>query len=129
VNQVIRSGRRAFQNKRAEMYLAFRLFGRAGQIRNLDGNTAAELTQIEWKRTNMPMQVEDKDEVRKRIGKSPDDGDTAVMALDLARYRMGLKLAGVASPVATQRPVYNDVDNSGEFCKDDWQPEPATSEV
>jgi hypothetical protein len=70
------------------------------------------------------MLVEDKDDVRKRIGRSPDNADTAVMALDLARCRMQLHLAEMGGGMPRERaaPIH-DVDNSAEFCKDDWQPE------
>jgi len=137
VNDIIRAGRRAFVNKRAEMYYAFRQYARAGQIRGLDNDTCLELTQIEWKESTAPMQVEDKADVTERLGKdkSPDNADTAVQALELARYRWNFAYAGPqAEAKRTRLPgerEFTDLDNKGEFCQHDWQPEEVavTSEV
>lgn len=90
VNDRLKRGQRAFANVRAEMYYAFRMFGRTGQIKGLDRETATELTHTEWKESSPPYQVEDKELVRKRIGMSPDKADVAVGALHVARYRMNL---------------------------------------
>lgn len=99
VNDRLRKNQRGFLNKRAEMYYAFRMYVRWGQIRGLDRNTASELTLTEWASQKPPFQVEDKEEVKKRIGQSPDDADAAVMAVDLARYRMDLAPAGESSEI------------------------------
>jgi hypothetical protein len=124
VNQVTMRGQRAFYNKRAEMYYAFRMFGRAGQIRGLDAPTCRELTQTNYKKATSPILIEDKEEVKKRIGTSPDDADTVVMGLDLARYVWGFALAGVQQKVDVDILSQNrDVDSRGEFCLTDWEPE------
>lgn len=101
-NERHKNNQRAFVNKRAEMYYAFRMFGRWHQIKGLDRDTGSELTMTEWKNPRHPYQVEDKEEVKRKIGKSPDAGDVTVMALDLARYRMHLVPAGEESEKGLQ---------------------------
>lgn len=101
-NERHQNNQRAFINKRAEMYFAFRMFGRWGQIRGIERDAANELTQTEWKQAKHPYQVEEKDEVKKKIGKSPDVADATVMALDLARYRMQFAPAGGESEKGLQ---------------------------
>lgn len=89
-DQLIAQGKRVFYNKRAEMYYAMRVFGRAGQVRGLTNEAVSDIIQVRYARTSHPILAEDKDDIKKRIGHSPDAGDAAVMALDLARYRMNL---------------------------------------
>jgi hypothetical protein len=128
VNETVAKGQRPFSNKRAEMYYALRLFGRANMIRGLDRDTANELVQVEWDRNIPPMLVEDKLLVKKRIGKSPDEGDCAVMALDLARYRMGFMYDGDnGQGEQNNTAAQNDVDNREILFQHEWQPEQETT--
>jgi hypothetical protein len=90
-DQLINQGKRVWYNKRAEMYCAMRVFGRAGQVRGLSPDSVSDIIQVRYSRISHPILAEYKEDVKKRIGRSPDAGDAAVMALDCARYRMMLR--------------------------------------
>ena len=81
-----RSGKFEFKNKRAEWYWSFReaLDPETGDDIALppDGDLLAELTSVRRKPNENAavIQLEDKDETKKRIGRSTDDGDAVVMA-------------------------------------------------
>lgn len=68
----------------------------------VDDQTAADLTAPKYHLTNKGLtQIESKDDVRKRIGRSPDDAD----ALLLAYYRGGVKRAVLHRPANLDRRV------------------------
>lgn len=87
-----------FENVRAEMYWEARLALRderwwlggslvdiTGEVRGdgplVDDRTVADLTEPRWfENRRGRIQVEPKDEIRKRLGRSPDDGDALVLA-------------------------------------------------
>lgn len=118
-------GYRGFVNKRAEMYYAFRVFARSRQIRGLNGDATNELTLTEWDKASPPIQVQDKKEVKAAVGQSPDAADTAVMALDLARYRMGLSPVGEDATLGLQeqqKVAQYSRDMYENPFSEDWQP-------
>ncbi|MGH7095603.1 MAG: terminase [Stellaceae bacterium] len=73
-----------FANKRAEAWWRFReaLDPQTGDSVALppDPELAADLAASRWKLAARGIQVEQKDEIRKRLGRSPDRGDAVVMA-------------------------------------------------
>lgn len=82
---VTRHGDLRFRNKRAEYWWRLReaLDPTGGDKIALppDKTLAADLATPRWKRTPSGLiQVEDKGEIRKRLGRSPDRGDALVMA-------------------------------------------------
>lgn len=83
------SGRLAFANVRAEAYWRLResLDPDRGMELALppDRELRADLTAPRWNMTPRGIQVESKDDVKQRIGRSPDAGDAVV----LAHYRSG----------------------------------------
>src|ERR1700726_1433546 len=46
-----------------------------------DASIKADLAAPHWEMTARGIKIEDKDEIRKRLGRSPDDGDAIVMCL------------------------------------------------
>lgn len=98
-----RDGKLKFKNKRAEAHWKFReaLEPNLGEPIALppDPELMADLTAPRWKLTPSGIQIESKDEIKKRIGRSPDKGDAVIMAWSEgessvdARFRM----AGAAS--------------------------------
>ena len=46
-----------------------------------DASIKADLAAPRWELTARGIKIEDKDEIRKRLGRSPDDGDAIVMCL------------------------------------------------
>lgn len=80
-----------YLNVRAEMYWEAReaLKARAWWLGQedpaghpmVDDRTVADLTEVRWFENKRGLiQLEDKDQVRKRLGRSPDDGDALVLA-------------------------------------------------
>ena len=79
-----RSGRLAFANQRAAAWWALRdaLDPAHGSVIALPPSRElrADLCSVRWTRQVSGIQLEDKEDVRKRIGRSPDLGDAYVMA-------------------------------------------------
>lgn len=79
-----RSGRLRFVNKRAEIIWKLReaLDPKTGDLLALPpGNDIlADLTAPKWKLTTRGIQIESKDDIKKRIGRSPDKGDAIAYA-------------------------------------------------
>lgn len=79
-----RDGKLAFVNKRAELWWKFReaLEPKLGEPVALphDQELLADLTAPRWKLTPSGIQIESKDDIRKRLGRSTDKGDAVVMA-------------------------------------------------
>jgi hypothetical protein len=73
-----------FVNKRAETWWKFREALDPAYGSNLslppDPQLRAELTSPTWKLVPRGVQIESKDEIRKRLGRSPDRGDAVVLA-------------------------------------------------
>ena len=46
-----------------------------------DASVKADLAAPRWELTARGIKIEDKDEIRKRLGRSPDEGDAIVMCL------------------------------------------------
>lgn len=87
-----RDGKLGFKNKRAEMYWKFReaLEPALGDeiMLPLDARLLAELTAARWKLKGTDILIEDKDEIKKRIGSSPDGADSVVMAWHRRKYAL-----------------------------------------
>lgn len=77
----------SFANKRAEAWWRLReeldptQQGGSAIALPPDAQLKADLTAPTWKQTLRGIQVESKEDIRKRIGRSPDRGDAVVMAL------------------------------------------------
>lgn len=72
-----------FINRRAEIYWHAREMFEAGKIYldPADTQLANEIVQLRYKFVSGKIQIESKDDYRKRVGKSPDHADAAVMSL------------------------------------------------
>lgn len=92
-----RSGQLGFVNKRAEWWWRMReaLDPVHGDDLALppDSELAADLCAPRWKMTARGIQVEAKEDIKKRIGRSPDKGDSAVYALPDDGLSIWAKLA------------------------------------
>jgi hypothetical protein len=82
-----REGGLKFCNRRAEDWWRMREeldpereFGSAMALPP-DASIKADLAAPHWEMTARGIKIEDKDEIRKRLGRSPDDGDAIVMCL------------------------------------------------
>ena len=80
-----KSNQFGFKNKRAEMWWRLREILEPGSGRELvlpnDRELLADLCAPRYSHTTSGIQIESKDEVRKRLGRSTDCGDALVMAL------------------------------------------------
>lgn len=80
-----KSGQLSFRNKRAEWWWKMReaLDPDSGEALALppDRGLLADLCAPKWKLSASGIQVESKDDIIKRLGRSPDRGDSAVYAL------------------------------------------------
>lgn len=76
-----------FKNKRAELYWELRLLFQDNKV-DLDihdEDLQAQLSSLKFKYTGKgQIQIEAKDEMKKRVGHSPDDADAAMLSLDNA---------------------------------------------
>lgn len=79
-----RDGKLSFANKRAEVWWKFReaLEPNLGEPIALPPDTQllSDLTTPRWKLTSAGILIESKDDIRKRLGRSPDKGDAVTMA-------------------------------------------------
>jgi hypothetical protein len=82
-----RDGALSFYNKRAEAWWRFReeldpgqQFGSSVALPP-DASIKADLAAPRWELTARGIKLEDKDDIRKRLGRSPDDGDAIIMAM------------------------------------------------
>ncbi len=82
-----RDGQLAFFNKRAEAWWRMREELDPGQDGGAvlalppEASVNADLAAPRWQLTARGIKIEDKDEIRKRLGRSPDEGDAIVMCL------------------------------------------------
>lgn len=93
-----KDGTLAFVNQRAESWWRFReaLDPVMGEGLAIPPNPEllADLTSVSWKLTSRGIQLESKDDLRKRLGRSPDMGDAFVLAWLRHRYTA----TGTAAP-------------------------------
>ena len=80
-----KSNQFGFANKRAEMWWRLREILEPGSGRELvlpdDRELLGDLCAPRWKETSQGIQIESKDDIKKRLGRSTDCGDALVMAL------------------------------------------------
>jgi Terminase large subunit, T4likevirus-type, N-terminal len=92
-----RNGALRFANKRAEAWWRFREELDPGQTGGSvialppDASIKADLAAPRWQLTSRGIQIEDKNEIRKRLGRSPDEGDAIVQALEPGRVAAARK--------------------------------------
>jgi hypothetical protein len=107
-----RDGSLGFANKRAEAWWRFRdeldpdQDGGSAVALPPDPELLADLTTPTWKVTSRGILIESKDDIRKRIGRSPGKGDAVVMAAhpgSLAAQRFASRLLGSTPRVIQSR--------------------------
>lgn len=90
----VRPASDVYRNKRAEMYFRARDLFNTGQIKGLDRATADEMATIEYDDSKKLIVIIDKKEYKLKYKKSPDDTDSLIILVEVAR-RKGLKLAAI----------------------------------
>lgn len=92
-----------YQNKISEMWFVGREYIRSGQIRGLFPALSTELCSRSYAtKARGKIQIESKTELRKRIGKSPDMSDAALLTLELCRRRLSMSSKARSTPVDAQ---------------------------
>ncbi len=86
-----RIGKQRFFNLRSEMWYVGRDLLRSDQIRGITPDLALELCQAMYEfRPKSGIKVESKDDMKERMGRSPDIADAGLVALHVARKRLNL---------------------------------------
>lgn len=90
-----RKGVEVFVNRRSEVWFAAKDPLRRGQIKGITSDIAEELKQVNYETRKdqfTRMVVESKDEMKSRIGRSPDKAEAFLIMVDLARQRHGFNI-------------------------------------
>jgi hypothetical protein len=104
-----RDGKLKFANRRAEAWWKFReaLEPNLGEPVALppDQELLSDLTTPRWKLTSSGIQIEGKEDIRKRLGRSPDKGDAVVMAWSEGESSVSARIRVNSNP--SGRPQVN----------------------
>jgi hypothetical protein len=96
-----------YANRVTELWCSIRAFMRAGQIRGISPDLGQELTSRKMKHIKsgavLKQQVETKEDMRARTGKSPDAADSALILLELARSKFHFRPAGKNNAPVNER--------------------------
>ena len=87
------TGEELYTNRVSELWFVGKEFLRTEQIKGIDLDLAKEMCNRQYemvKSGTLRVKIETKAELKSRVGQSPDLGDAAFIALDLARQRHGL---------------------------------------
>jgi hypothetical protein len=83
-----------YNNRITEYYFGLAEFGRANQIRGLPKDAAAQISRRDIDEKKRPFRIVAKRDAKKTLGRSPDEGDAAVLLAGMCRERFGM-VAGV----------------------------------
>jgi hypothetical protein len=76
-----------YANLVTEFWWSVRMVVLAGQMRNMGEDAIDDFANREWGRTGKKTQIEPKQDMKKKIGRSPDDGDALSFGIELARRK------------------------------------------
>lgn len=76
-----------YDNRASELNISIREFAMGGQIRGLPGEAEAQFCIRRTEQVNKKQSVESKKELKKRLGRSPDEADACCISIDLAKQR------------------------------------------
>jgi hypothetical protein len=85
---------KVYSNRITEYYFGLAEFGRSNQIRGLPKEAAIQICRRDLDERKRPFRIVPKKEAKKVLGRSPDEGDAAVLLSGMCRERFGL-VAGV----------------------------------
>ena len=93
-----RPSKEVYVNKVSEIWFVGREYMQSGQIKGISPPLARELCARSYvTKQKGKIQVETKAEMKKRTGKSPDLGDSALICLFVARQRLGMSSSARAA--------------------------------
>lgn len=112
-----RTGQERFANRVSELWYIMKDFVRGGQLKGLTPDAITELCSRRYKNIGDRVKVESKDDMKKRIQRSCDIGDSIAGVCEVARVRLGFspgetslkipKLKREQDPWADLRPKGN----------------------
>jgi hypothetical protein len=112
-----RTGKERFANKVSELWYVIKDFIRGGQLKGLEPDVITELCARLYRNIGERVKIESKDDMKKRIQKSPDRADSLAGLVFVARTRLGYspgesslrvpKLKREQDPWANLRPNRN----------------------
>lgn len=82
-----------YANKVSELWYTGKPMLRAEQLKGIHPDLAAEMVARSYRTVNGKIQVEPKEKMKLRTGRSPDVADSAFIALEVARQRLGMEAA------------------------------------
>lgn len=109
----LHTGKMAFDRRVSELWWVGREFMKYGQLRGIDPDTARELKARQYTTVKGPeglkVSVEEKKDMKKRLGFSPDLGDCFAILLDLCRQRLGFLAGGVDTGQNAEEQEWTDL--------------------
>jgi len=126
-----RTGKQSYVNRVTELWFTGLEFVQSSQIRGLPGSTAKELQARRYETSKqgefLKTKIETKAEMKVRTnGKSPDEGDSAMILVELCRRRFGFTPGGIAGARTKVKDVWKQkvLRTNGIFDSDSlYQPE------
>lgn len=106
------TARDRYSNKVSELWHMGKPLLRAGQLKGLRPELAAEMVIRTYKESGGKIEVESKKKMKERTQKSPDIADSAFVCLFLCRERLGLESAEKAAKVLKPKPSRGEWDFS-----------------
>ena len=106
---------KCYVDRVSELWFAGREFMRSGQLMGVDNDLAKDMIarrkdESQKKGNDILMRVESKRKMKKRIGRSPDKGDAAMILVDLCRARLKFRVqTTVVVNVAAKRRFRHEV--------------------
>lgn len=105
-----RPGREAYFNRIAEIWYSGLEYVQSGQIRNIPQAAIKDLTERRYDTvkgvTGLKVRVEQKKDMKARIGHSPDDGDAAMLMVELCKERFGFMPSGMEGKRGVQQNTW-----------------------
>lgn len=84
-----RPGHERYIDKRAELWCQLKDFLKSGQVRNLPDSIITQLKSANYETKARKIKVEDKRSIKKRLGFSPDEAESLLIAFDVLVQRFG----------------------------------------
>lgn len=107
-NQTVRTAQDRYSNKVSEIWHVGKSFIRSGQWKGLPDELVSEMILRKYKDSGGTVKVESKKEMKKRIGRSPDKSDAAMVLVHLCRERFSLVPSEKINPTPKKRKTLAD---------------------
>lgn len=114
-------------NKRAECWWEMKVWVERGGALPRDARLKRELTTVQYYLKNGKLKLEDKDQLKKRLGFSPDRADALSLTFYMPDVPAALKLPGMPAPRGQVQSDWDPLEKMNEseparMAKTDWDP-------